>query len=58
MFKTKKPSAALLRWRVFAINAIFIKLYKALTMRHQLHPPEPVGMFAGSLLTRSDWDHP
>jgi hypothetical protein len=29
----------------------------ALVHHHQLHQPEHVGMFAGSLLSRSDWDH-
>ena len=28
-----------------------------LTRRHKLHAPEHVGMFAGSLLPRSTWDH-
>jgi hypothetical protein len=32
-------------------------LFKVVTEHHQLHSPEPVGMFAGSLLARSDWDH-
>lgn len=25
--------------------------------RHGLHAPEHIGMFAGSLLARVDWDH-
>lgn len=29
----------------------------AATAHSQLHAPEPVGMFAGSLLARSSWDH-
>ncbi|MDH4482524.1 MAG: hypothetical protein QE279_07435 [Rhodoferax sp.] len=28
-----------------------------LTHHHQLHQPEHVGAYAGSLLRREDWDH-
>lgn len=33
------------------------RLFAMLTGHHQLHMPEPIGMFAGSLLERTYWDH-
>jgi len=32
-------------------------ILQLLTRRYKLHTPEHVGMFAGSLLPRSSWDH-
>ena len=40
------------------ITDFAIKWIAILTEHHHLHAPEHVGMFAGSLLPRSDWDHP
>jgi len=39
------------------ITELAIKWVAILTEHHHLHAPEHVGMFAGSLLARSDWDH-
>lgn len=41
-------------WRV---TVLAIRWYALVTEHHPLHPPEHVGMFAGSLLARIDWDH-
>lgn len=41
-------------WR---ITDLAIRWLAILTAHHQLHAPEHVGMFAGSLLAREDWDH-
>ena len=50
----KTTSAASRRWR---ITIIALGLLSALTRHYSLHSPEHVGMFAGSLLQRGDWDH-
>ena len=42
------------RWR---ITVAVLSLFTLLTKHHSLHQPEHVGMFAGSLLQRGDWDH-
>jgi hypothetical protein len=42
------------RWR---ITLALRSLLALLTKHHSMHPPEHVGMFAGSLLQRGDWDH-
>jgi hypothetical protein len=31
--------------------------FQRLTHHYQLHQPEHVGAYAGSLLPRQDWDH-
>lgn len=43
--------------RVSSIATWMKKLFATLTGHHQLHTPEPIGMFAGSLLERTYWDH-
>lgn len=43
--------------RVRSIAAWMQRLFAVLTGHHQLHAPEPIGMFAGSLLDRTYWDH-
>jgi hypothetical protein len=43
-----------LHWHVR--NVVF-GWFARITEHHQLHLPEPVGMFAGSLLPRNLWDH-
>lgn len=47
-------SAPTRHWR---ITLIALGLFAVLTKHYSLHQPEHVGMFAGSLLQRSDWDH-
>jgi hypothetical protein len=42
------------RWR---ITAVILGLLVLLTRHHSLQQPVHVGMFAGSLLQRGDWDH-
>jgi hypothetical protein len=42
------------RWR---ITLAVLSLLTLITKHHSLHQPEHVGMFAGSLLQRGDWDH-
>jgi hypothetical protein len=41
-------------WR---ITIAALSLLTLLTKHYSLHSPEHVGMFAGSLLQRGDWDH-
>lgn len=41
----------------WSIGLLARRWFLALMDHHQLHQPEHVGMFAGSLLARSDWDH-
>lgn len=43
-----------LHWR---IAAVLLGLFTLVTKHYQLQPPVHVGMFAGSLLQRDDWDH-
>ena len=38
-------------------RGVVARWFLALTHRHQLHTPEHVGAFAGSLLRHQDWDH-
>lgn len=42
---------------VRSIAAWMRRSFSVLTGHHQLHTPEPIGMFAGSLLERVYWDH-
>jgi hypothetical protein len=42
------------RWR---ITAIVFGVFAVLTKHYPLQKPVHVGMFAGSLLQRGDWDH-
>jgi hypothetical protein len=42
------------RWH---ITLLAIGLFTLLTKHYALQPPVHVGMFAGSLLQREDWDH-
>lgn len=39
------------------ITEVAIHWFEVLTRHYQLHEAEHVGMFAGSLLQREDWDH-
>ena len=41
-------------WR---ITLVVLGLLAVLTKHHSLQQPVHVGMFAGSLLQRGDWDH-
>ena len=41
-------------WR---ITLVALGLLALLTKHYPMQKPEHVGMFAGSLLQRSDWDH-
>jgi hypothetical protein len=50
---TKSPKISS-RWR---ITLAVLSLFTLITKHHSLHQPEHVGMFAGSLLQRGDWDH-
>ncbi len=34
-----------------------MRWFSAMVRHYKLHAPEHVGMFAGSLLQREDWDH-
>jgi hypothetical protein len=47
-------NAAASHWR---ITVLVLGLFDLLTRHYSLHSPEHVGMFAGSLLQRGDWDH-
>lgn len=42
------------RWR---ITIVALGLLALLTKHYPMHKPVHVGMFAGSLLQRGDWDH-
>lgn len=42
---------------VRSIAAWMQRSLAVLAEHHQLHTPEPIGMFAGSLLDRTYWDH-
>jgi hypothetical protein len=50
----KTTLAASTHWRV---TAAVLGWFALLTRHYSLHRPEHVGMFAGSLLQRGDWDH-
>jgi hypothetical protein len=50
----KNPRAVSPHWR---ITIVVLGLLALLTRHYALHKPEHVGMFAGSLLQRGDWDH-
>jgi hypothetical protein len=39
------------------ITLAFVAVLAKITKRHGLHVVDHVGMFAGSLLQRGDWDH-
>lgn len=54
MSDLQTQTAASRRWR---FTAAILGLLVLLTKHHSLHEPEHVGMFAGSLLQRGDWDH-
>ena len=47
-------SAVSRHWR---ITVIVRELFTRLTKHHSLQQPVHVGMFAGSLLQRDNWDH-
>lgn len=47
-------NSALPHWR---ITHLAVQWWGALFAHHHLHRPQHVGMFAGSLLARTDWDH-
>jgi hypothetical protein len=38
-------------------RGVVARWWLAFIHHHQLHAPEHVGPFAGSLLERKDWDH-
>ena len=48
------PTTVSRRWR---ITLAVLGLLAMATKHYPLHKPEHVGMFAGSLLQRGDWDH-
>jgi hypothetical protein len=54
MFDSAKQAIASRPW---GIGDLARKWFFVMTGHYQLHQPEHVGMFAGSLLSRSDWDH-
>jgi hypothetical protein len=54
MPELQAPSALPARWR---ISLVLLSLLGLLTKHYALQPPVHVGMFAGSLLQRDDWDH-
>jgi hypothetical protein len=39
------------------VRGAVVRWLLAVTHHYQLHQPEHVGAFAGSLLQRKDWDH-
>jgi hypothetical protein len=43
--------------RSWRITLAVLSLLSLLIKHYPLHKPEHVGMFAGSLLQRGDWDH-
>lgn len=54
MSENTPPAAVSNHWR---ITLAALGLLALLTKHYPLQKPEHVGMFAGSLLQRSDWDH-
>lgn len=54
MAHNETSRAAGRRWR---ITWAVLGLLALLTKHYALHKPVHVGMFAGSLLQRGDWDH-
>jgi hypothetical protein len=54
MFMRSEVNAPVRRWRILSF---VIRFFNALAQHHQLHAQQPIGMFAGSLLPRCDWDH-
>ena len=50
----KNMSANSAHW---PLTLALLGLFNLLTKHYALHQPEHVGMFAGSLLQRQDWDH-
>jgi len=47
-------TAASRHWR---ITVVLLGLLALITRHYPMHEPVHVGMFAGSLLQRGDWDH-
>jgi hypothetical protein len=39
------------------VTATINRIYQYLTAHHPLHKTEHIGAFAGSYLSREDWDH-
>lgn len=54
MFKSTPTAAALRHWR---LAAVLVSVFTVITKHYPLQKPAHVGMFAGSLLQRGDWDH-
>ena len=54
MPELQTPPARPAHWR---ISLVLLGLLGLLTKHYALQPPVHVGMFAGSLLQRGDWDH-
>jgi hypothetical protein len=54
MTKTSLPTVATHHWR---ITVILLGMLAVLTRHYPMQQPVHVGMFAGSLLQRGDWDH-
>jgi hypothetical protein len=54
MSETPPLATVTRRWR---ITLAVLGVLALLTKHYPLHKPEHVGMFAGSLLQRGDWDH-
>jgi hypothetical protein len=51
---TTTAGTTLRNWR---ITVALRGLFGLLTKHYSMHTPVHVGMFAGSLLQRGDWDH-
>jgi hypothetical protein len=43
--------------QLHAARGFLVLWFQRLTQHYQLHQPEHVGPYAGSLLRREDWDH-
>jgi hypothetical protein len=54
MSESQTSATVTRRWR---ITIAMLGLLALLTKHYPLHKPEHIGMFAGSLLQRGDWDH-
>jgi len=54
MHETKTPIKATYFWR---LAAVVLGLLAVVTKHYPLQKSTHVGMYAGSLLQRSDWDH-
>ena len=55
--KNNNNHIAPVSFRNWPITIAVLGLLASLTKHHSLQNPVHVGMFAGSLLQRGDWDH-